>query len=106
MPESLANCSGRMSSPQHASMIAAVIESCPQPAHSVDMAPSYCRRVRPSALVGNEGCATLGLLMNDIVLAYTLQRVLLVVTADNRGSSASAARMPSTMGSQDMGNPL
>ena len=55
MPESLTNCSGRMSSPQQASMIAAVIESCPQPAHSVDMLPSYWRRVSPSALVGQRG---------------------------------------------------
>ena len=31
---------GSMASPQHASTIAAVIESWPQPAHSVDIAPS------------------------------------------------------------------
>ena len=40
MPESLAiRCAGIDSSKQ-ASMIAAVIESCPQPAHNVDIEPS------------------------------------------------------------------
>ncbi len=107
MPESFANCSGLMSRPQHASMIAAVIESCPQPAHRVDMLPSYWRRVRPSALVGSEGWATFGLLMNDMVYSMRAgQRVRLAVTADSRGASGSVALMPSTMGSQDMGNPL
>ena len=88
-------------------MIAAVIESCPQPAHRVDMLPSYWRRVRPSALVGSEGWATFGLLMNDMVYSIrAAQRVLLAVTADSRGASGSVALMPSTMGSQDMGSPL
>jgi hypothetical protein len=67
MPDSFTSCSGRISSPQQASMMAAVTESCPQPAQSVDMLPSYWRRVIPSALVGSEGWATLGLLMNDMI---------------------------------------
>src|SRR5271168_352497 len=66
MPDSLTSCSGRISSPQQASMIAAVTESCPHPAQSVDMLPSYWRRVRPSLLVGEPGCETLGLVMNDM----------------------------------------
>jgi hypothetical protein len=66
IPESLTSISGRISSPQQASMIAAVTESCPQPAHNVDMLPSYWRRVSPNALVGSDGCPTLGLLMNDM----------------------------------------
>ena len=86
-------------------MIAAVIESCPQPAHRVDMVPSYWRRVRPSALVGSEGWATFGLLMKDMVFSLSGQRVLLAVTADSRGASGSVARMPSTMGSHDIGKP-
>ncbi len=102
MPESFTSCSGRMSSPQHASMMAAVIESWPQPAHSVDMLPSYSRRVMPSALVGSEGWAIFGLLMNDMGFSY---RAPLPVIADSRGASGNVARMPSTMGSQDIGNP-
>jgi hypothetical protein len=40
IPESLATRCGWMSSSQQAWMIAAEIESCPQPAHSVEIAPS------------------------------------------------------------------
>jgi cysteine sulfinate desulfinase/cysteine desulfurase-like protein len=40
MPLSFATLCGGMSSSQNARMIAAVMESWPQPAHSVDMAPS------------------------------------------------------------------
>src|SRR5574339_596272 len=40
MPLSLATRCGGMSSCQKASISAAVTESCPQPAHSVDMPPS------------------------------------------------------------------
>jgi hypothetical protein len=47
-------------------MIDAVTESWPQPAHKVDMLPSYWRRVIPNELVGSDGWATLGLLMYDI----------------------------------------
>src|SRR6202034_3599265 len=66
MPDSLTSCSGCIDSPQHASTMAAVTESWPQPAHRVDMLPSYCRRVSPNELVGSEGWATLGLLMYDM----------------------------------------
>jgi hypothetical protein len=40
MPDSLASCSGRSPSSQIAWMIDDVTESCPHPAHSVDIAPS------------------------------------------------------------------
>src|ERR1700722_6215054 len=100
MPDSFTSCSGRKSRPQQASMMAAVTESCPQPAQSVDMVPSYCRRVIPSALVGRDGWATLGLLMNDMI---SLQRVCLPVIAVSRGASGRVARTPSTMGSHDIG---
>ncbi len=63
MPESFTSCSGRIESPQQASMMDAVTESWPHPAHRVDMLPSYWRRVRPRAFVGSEGWATLGLLI-------------------------------------------
>src|SRR6185437_2881899 len=63
MPESFTTFCGSSDSSQQASVIAAVIESCPHPAHSVDRAPSYSRRVRPSAFFGKEGCATLGFAM-------------------------------------------
>ena len=106
MPESFTSCSGRMSRPQQASMMAAVIESCPQPAHRVDMLPSYWRRVRPSALVGSEGWATFGLLMNDMRCSLISACQLRRLTAVSRGASGSVARMPSTMGSQDIGKPL
>src|ERR1700728_5393866 len=66
MPDSWTSCSGRIERPQHASTIDAVTESWPQPAHRVDMLPSYCRRVSPNELVGSEGWATLGLLMYDM----------------------------------------
>src|SRR5450631_2466055 len=66
MPDSLTSCSGRSARPQQASMIDAVTESWPHPAHKVDMLPSYWRRVMPSELVGSDGWATLGLLMYDI----------------------------------------
>jgi hypothetical protein len=39
MPESLATRCGSMSSSKQAWMIAALIESWPQPAHSVEIAP-------------------------------------------------------------------
>src|ERR1700722_12792655 len=74
MPDSLTNCSGRIDRPQHASMIDAVTESWPHPAHTVDMLPSYWRRVMPRLLVGSEGWATLGLLMYDLVNSLGLAR--------------------------------
>ena len=40
IPDSLATRCGAMASSQHAWMIAALIESWPQPAHSVEIAPS------------------------------------------------------------------
>ena len=40
MPESLATLCGSMSSSQQAWMIAAEMESWPQPAHSVEILPS------------------------------------------------------------------
>jgi hypothetical protein len=55
MPDSFTSCSGRNERPQHASMIDAVTESWPHPAHKVDMLPSYWRRVIPSVLVGSDG---------------------------------------------------
>src|SRR5580692_8705449 len=87
MPDSFTSCSGRRSSPQQASMMAAVTESCPHPAQSVDMLPSYWRRVMPSALVGSEGWATLGLLMNDMAFSCGDQRLCFAVTAVSRGRS-------------------
>src|SRR5271170_1374701 len=101
MPDSLTSCSGRIERPQHASMMAAVTESWPQPAQRVDMLPSYWRRVIPSELVGNDGCETLGLLMYHMSASQVLRG-----TAVKRGASASLARMPLTTGSADIGNPL
>src|SRR5271154_4107205 len=66
IPDSLTSCSGCRDSPQHASTSAAVTESWPQPAHRVDMLPSYWRRVSPNSFVGSEGWATFGLLMYDM----------------------------------------
>jgi hypothetical protein len=40
IPESLATLCGSMFICQHASTIAALIESCPHPAHSVESEPS------------------------------------------------------------------
>src|SRR5213596_2082908 len=40
MPDNVATRCGAMSSSKNAWMIAAEIESCPQPAHSVEIAPS------------------------------------------------------------------
>jgi hypothetical protein len=40
MPLIFASMCGAIDSSQHARMIAAVTESCPQPAHSVDIDPS------------------------------------------------------------------
>jgi hypothetical protein len=40
MPDNLTSCSGRIDICHTASMIAAVTESWPQPAHNVDMPPS------------------------------------------------------------------
>src|ERR1700733_1692625 len=74
IPDSLTSCSGRSERPQHASMIDAVTESWPQPAHSVDMLPSYWRRVIPSVFVGSDGWATLGLLMYDMGHSSGLSR--------------------------------
>src|SRR5450432_89246 len=74
MPDSFTSCSGRMDRPQQASMIDAVTESWPQPAHKVDMLPSYWRRVSPNVLVGSDGCATLGLLMYDMLRLDFLAR--------------------------------
>src|ERR1700722_13618300 len=74
MPDSLTSCSGRSDRPQHASMIDAVTESWPQPAHSVDMLPSYWRRVIPSVFFGSDGWATLGLLMYDMCFSSSLSR--------------------------------
>jgi hypothetical protein len=51
--------------------MAAVTESWPHPAHSVDMLPSYWRRVSPSEFVGSEGWPTLGLLMYDMELSFS-----------------------------------
>ena len=62
MPESFTSCSGRMSSPQQASMMAAVIESWPQPAHSVDMRALVLRGGSARArCVGSERVGDLGL---------------------------------------------
>src|SRR6266436_6366712 len=74
MPDSFTSCSGRSERPQHASMMDAVTESCPHPAHKVDMLPSYWRRVIPSVLVGSDGWATLGLLMYDMLDPSMLAR--------------------------------
>src|SRR5690606_5624233 len=63
IPESLTTFSGRIDKAHTASVMAAVTESWPQPAQSVDIAPSYSRRVRPSSFFGKLGCATLGLAM-------------------------------------------
>src|SRR5450755_2680946 len=71
MPDNLTSCSGFIDRPQQASTTAAVTESWPQPAHSVDMAPSYWRRVNPNSLVGNEGWATLGLLIYDTIASVS-----------------------------------
>src|SRR5277367_6819553 len=74
IPDNLTSCSGRSERPQHASMIEAVTESWPHPAHSVDMLPSYWRRVIPCVLVGSDGWATLGLLMYDMPALWMLSR--------------------------------
>src|SRR5882762_1555388 len=67
MPDNFTSCSGFIDRPQQASTMAAVTESWPHPAHSVDMLPSYWRRVSPNSFVGSDGWATLGLLMYDMV---------------------------------------
>src|ERR1700749_1352450 len=85
MPDNLTNCSGCSERPQHASTIAAVTESWPQPAHKVDMLPSYWRRVSPSSLVGSDGWATFGLLMYDIDW--------LVVLAGNRAQARRLGKL-------------
>ena len=61
-------CGGRSSS-QNACTSAAVTESCPQPAHSVDIAPSYSRLVKPSAFLASEGWRTGGLVIEVICLS-------------------------------------
>ena len=53
MPESLATRCGSMSSSQQASMMAAEIESCPQPAHSVEMR-AFVVAPRVADLVGGQ----------------------------------------------------
>src|SRR5258708_35945193 len=50
-------CGGNASS-QHACISAAVTESCPHPAQSVDIAPSQSRKVNPSACARHSGCRT------------------------------------------------
>src|SRR5436309_11473754 len=62
-----ARCGGRSSS-QSTWTSAAVTESCPQPAHSVDIAPSYSRFVSPSAFFGSDGWRTGGLVIDVIWL--------------------------------------
>src|SRR5687767_7378285 len=73
MPESFTMFCGSIEISQHASTIAAVIESWPQPAHSVDSTPSYSRRVSPRAFFGRDGCATRGLAMK--VMSRSQRRV-------------------------------
>src|SRR5262249_53277760 len=60
MPESFTMFCGSMARPQQASIIAAVVLSCPQPAPSVDKPPPESPRVRPSEFFGNDGCLTFG----------------------------------------------
>src|SRR5262252_10169161 len=68
MPLILAARCGGTSSSQSACTSAAVTESWPHPAHSVDMAPSYSRFVSPSEFFGREGCRTGGLVIDGIVV--------------------------------------
>src|ERR1700751_1873157 len=63
IPESFTTFCGSSARPQHASTMAAVIESCPDPGPSVERAPPASRRVKPRVFFGSEGCATLGLAM-------------------------------------------
>src|SRR5262245_12676962 len=60
MPDSFTRFCGSSEIAQQASTMAAVMESCPHPAHSVESAPSYSRRVSPSLFFGSDGWATLG----------------------------------------------
>src|SRR5215216_3871564 len=62
-----ARCGGRSSS-HRACTSAAVTESWPQPAHSVDIAPSYSRLVSPSEFLGRDGWRTGGLVIEVIGL--------------------------------------
>src|SRR5690606_25826076 len=67
MPDNFTSCSGRIDICQQASTSAAVMESCPQPAHNVDIPPSYSRRVNPNSVLGRPGCATFGLAMKLMI---------------------------------------
>src|SRR5262249_12247095 len=60
MPESFATRCGWIASSQQAWMIAALMESCPQPAQSVEIAPSKSRRVRPREFFGRSGWWSFG----------------------------------------------
>src|SRR6185312_1756791 len=105
MPESFTTFCGSSDSSQAASTIAAVIESWPHPAHRVDSAPSYCRRVNPSAFLGREGWATLGFARN--VMWTPAQRYAPAPWAV-LGSALSSLRgriswsTPSTMNEEEM----
>src|SRR5690349_23293314 len=66
MPLIFAIRCGGMESSQRARIRAAVIESCPQPAHKVDMAPSYWRTVSPTSFVCEPGGAAIGLEIDGI----------------------------------------
>src|SRR5947209_20288223 len=69
IPLSLAIMWGGVDSSQKARTIAAVTESCPQPAQSVDMAPSYSRIVSPSSLRWKAGWTATGLVIAGIVIS-------------------------------------
>ena len=60
MPESLATRCGSMESSKQASTMAADIESCPQPAQSVESEPSYSFLEYPKAFFGALGCSNFG----------------------------------------------
>src|SRR5579872_2967253 len=55
-------------------MSAAVMESCPQPAHSVDMEPSYSRMVNPSSFLGSLVFRTRVLLIKVIRILVSRRR--------------------------------
>src|SRR3954470_5544296 len=74
MPLIFAARCGGISSSQNACTSAAVTESCPQPAHNVDIAPSYSRFVRPSEFWGSDGWRTGGFVIEAMLSSQLCSR--------------------------------
>src|SRR5262245_7446017 len=84
-----ARCGGTSSS-QSACTSAAVTESWPHPAQSVDIAPSYSRLVSPSEFLGSDGCRTGGLVIDAMsVRLRSVAGVVILRERSERGSAVS-----------------